>query len=435
MNYNIQQPGIMQGLNMLSQGIQTKRRNQIEDNMLRQQQEDRDAAAQQQELSQQDREGLAMAIQSGDPNKLLNFIGTAPHLDKAATDLAYKALGITEENQKQAMIQDMMAIGSGKEPEKVLANRIDSIQARNGDASHTIKELEEYRANPEEWKKTHEMAAAVALSPQQYAQYKDIKNAGQPAMPEYGPVTYNADGEAFALNKTTNQIEKIPGPKVVKKQGPQTVVNNITNSQNEQDKVIAKAAGDIYNSYMQDANTARKNDLTLNRLEKLNEKAFDGVGAGAYKSAAKLAKAVGINVEGLTETELFDSLSNELVLGQTSKLTGVLTDKDMELLATTVPQLSQTKEGRKKLIQVMKEINNASKEQAKLAREYRNSDFGGKPKGQFDDIGFQEYLESQPKSDRFSNLLEGEGTVLRGGSESPAAGTYTSKSGITFKVR
>ena len=152
---------------------------------------------------------------------------------------------------------------------------------------------------------------------------------------------------------------------------------------------------------MKDAASARQNDNTLNRLDKLNEVAFSGIAAPAYKVAARLGDAIGIETEGLTETELFDSLSNQLVLGQTSKLTGVLTDKDMDLLASTVPQLSQTKEGRKQLISIMKEINGATKDKARLAAKFRKEN-----DGQFDDMAFQEWLSEQPKEDRIAKIIE-----------------------------
>ena len=75
----------------------------------------------------------------------------------------------------------------------------------------------------------------------------------------------------------------------------------------------------------------------------------------------------------------------------------------MELLASTVPQLSQTKEGRKKLIGIMKEMNSAVKDKARLAAKFRKENGG-----QFDDMAFQDWLETQPMKDRFSKLASSE---------------------------
>ena len=217
--------------------------------------------------------------------------------------------------------------------------------------------------------------------------------------PSYQSIQYDSDGNPFGLNKATGKFEPVGGGFVKGKAEPSTVVN-VGKGETEQAKTIAKAEGENYNSYVKDAASARQNDNTLNRLDKLNEVAFSGVAAPAYKVAARLGDAIGIETEGLTETELFDSLSNQLVLGQTSKLTGVLTDKDMDLLASTVPQLSQTKEGRKQLISIMKEINSATKDKARLAAKFRKEN-----KGQFDDMAFQEWLSEQPKEDRIAKII------------------------------
>ena len=316
------------------------------------------------------------------------------------TDTLISAINTPDQTQRDARIQQ----------------GIDAIKANGGNPQYLTQAL---GVDYEELKPDALMTLGGLGERGRGAVNSYLSMQQQPKPNKLTDIKTTENGQLIGYNAQTGSYEAIPMPDGSKigKKGPTTVVNNVTKAQGEQDKVIAKNEGEIYNGYINDAATARKNDLTLNRLEKLNDKAFDGVGAGAYKSAAKLAKAIGIDVEGLNETELFESLSNELVLGQTSKLVGVLTDTDMQLLASTVPHLSQTKEGRKKLISVMKEINQASKEQAKLAREYRASDFGGKERGSFDDIGFQEFLDSKPKKDRFGSLLAGEGTVLKGQSE------------------
>ena len=232
---------------------------------------------------------------------------------------------------------------------------------------------------------------------------KEMFNAtfgGEQKAPSYSNVQFDEEGNPFGLNKSTGKYEPIQGGFVKGKAEPSTVVN-VGKGETEQAKTIAKAEGENYNSYVKDAASARQNDNTLNRLDKLNEVAFSGIAAPAYKVAARLGDAIGIETEGLTETELFDSLSNQLVLGQTSKLTGVLTDKDMDLLASTVPQLSQTKEGRKQLISIMKEINGATKDKARLAAKFRKEN-----DGQFDDMAFQEWLSEQPKEDRIAKIIE-----------------------------
>ena len=219
--------------------------------------------------------------------------------------------------------------------------------------------------------------------------------------PKYEDVQFDEQGNPFGINKATGKYEQVQGGFQRAKSAAQIAVN-VDKGEGEQQKAIGKAEGEIYNTIQKASFDSRKTDATLGRLSQLSDKAFDGVTAGAYKGAAKLAKAVGIDVEGLTETELFSALSNDLVLGQTNQLTGVLTDKDMAFLEQTVPQLSQTKEGRKQLIGVMKEVNEASREKAKLAKQFKDMN-----DGYFDSAAFDEFMANRKPKDRFATKDQG----------------------------
>jgi hypothetical protein len=232
----------------------------------------------------------------------------------------------------------------------------------------------------------------------------------QSTAPEYENVQFDEQGNPFGINKATGQYEQVQGGFQRAKPAAQTVVN-VDKGEGEQQKAIGKAEGEIYNTIQKASFDSRKTDATLGRLSQLSDKAFDGVTAGAYKGAAKLAEAVGIKVEGLTETELFTALSNDLVLGQTNQLTGVLTDRDMSFLEQTVPQLSQTKEGRKQLIGIMKEVNEASREKAKLAKQFKDMN-----DGYFDSAAFDEFMANRKPKDRFAKTLSApaQGAIVQG---------------------
>lgn len=352
--------------------------------------------AEQQQIQQAQLAEAQQALESGDPSSVANLMLTNPELAKQVQGgLQFKS-DATRQNLISS-IEEVLA--NPNNAEQILTDRINLVESQGGDASQSRSALAELKADPKGFFKNAEVLYAIQ-APEKSEAYQKAKLAGMPPTPEYtGSPQYDEAGNPYMFNKTTGKFEPVGGGFVKGEAKPQTVVN-VGKAEGEQAKTIAKAEGENYNAYVKDAKSARQNDITLNQLEKLNESAFSGVTAPAYKSAAKLAKSIGIEVEGLTETELFDSLSNQLVLGQTSKLTGVLTDKDMDLLASTVPQLSQTKEGRKKLIQIMKEVNVATREKAKLAAQFRKEN-----NGQFDDMTFQEWLEDRPKKDRFTSII------------------------------
>lgn len=212
----------------------------------------------------------------------------------------------------------------------------------------------------------------------------------------YSDVRRGEDGQMYGINKQTNRYERIPSPEGVAFSSSGQNINIDTKGATEEEKVVSKAQGEMFNETQLQARTAREQQANLNALESLSDKAFSGTGAGAKKAFAKAANTLlGIDVEGLAETEIFDAIANELVLGKTSMMTGVLTDKDMAFLQDTVPQLNQTPEGRKQLIQIAKKVNQRRIQYGKEAAEFR------KENGRFSQYEFDEYLKEKNKGKDF----------------------------------
>jgi hypothetical protein len=77
---------------------------------------------------------------------------------------------------------------------------------------------------------------------------------------------------------------------------------------------------------------------------------------------------------------------------------GALSDKDREFLASMVPGIEKTPEGRKQILDTAKRLAKRQQEVSKLAREYR------KKNGSMDE-GFYEVLEDfSSKNPLFGNL-------------------------------
>ena len=240
----------------------------------------------------------------------------------------------------------------------------------------------------------------MAMDPKQRDQYANVlagrylnkdqlamlQGSGQPS-PEYTNIKRGEDGNLYGLNKQTQQMERIKTPEGVSFGGDSGQTINVNTGVDEQSKVIDKYQGEAFVTTQKNATDARAQLQSLNSLDALSEKAFSGAAADFKKNAAKFAKAFGIDVEGLSETEIFDSVANELTLGKTAMMTGVLTDRDMEFLQSTVPQLTQTADGRKKLIKIAKKIAERKIEYAKEAAKFRREN-----KGKFNQYDFENYL-------------------------------------------
>lgn len=367
-------------------------------------QQRQDAFAQQQQAQQQQAaanqqrqarvQELVPMIQGGDYDAAIELASISPEISSAVN----QARANMSEGQDRVTAEWIAGYQAAPDKDAYLAQE-----------NQTIQIDDQFRNAAPEQRDIMARIVGAQLMPKEMYQAAFQQQAGPS---EYSNIAFDQQGVPFGINKATGQYEQVPGGFVRGEQKPSTVVN-VGAGQGEQDKVISKAEGEIYNTIQKAGFNTRKQDATLNRLEKLSDKAFDGVTAGAYRGAAKLAEAVGIDVEGLTETELFTALSNDLVLGQTSQLTGVLTDRDMAFLENTVPQLSQTKEGRKQLIGIMKEVNKASREKAQLAKDFR------KEKGYFDAAEFDEFLAGREVKDRFAPQDGGTGapkvgTVMQG---------------------
>ena len=208
------------------------------------------------------------------------------------------------------------------------------------------------------------------------------------AGPEYTNIKVDKDGNPVGLSSKTGKYELIPSDVQIRGATPQVQVGS---SESAYDKEIAKYDAEVFKSLKEQKREAGKSNRALSRMSKLNDEALSGAGSGLKQTVLSLANSIGFEVDKtLSATEMFNALSNDLTLGQTSKLTGPLTDKDMEFLSATVPQLKNSVDGRRMIIQYMKTINDASIEKARMAEKYAKD-----RKGRFSDSGFQDYYDQQ----------------------------------------
>jgi hypothetical protein len=103
---------------------------------------------------------------------------------------------------------------------------------------------------------------------------------------------------------------------------------------------------------------------TLNQLEQLNDTAFAGRGSGVELKVKQFLDFAGFPVgKGVSATEAFNSVVKNAQLNAQTMLKGSSSDRDMEIVSQTGPQLENTKNGRKLMI-------SSAKYKAKIDQQY-----------------------------------------------------------------
>lgn len=333
------------------------------------------------------------AFQSGNPDEISNVIIQYPEMAESLS----KAMSFKSDATKSNFIESAKSIVTNpNNTEQILTTRIENIIKEGGDPTDSILALKEYKDNPEEFIQKSKNVFA-AYDPQGWKSYS---SAQQSSTNEYTYVAYDKSGMPYGINKKTGEYEPIAGGFVRADQKPQTVVNvggNQSEFQKETGKLNAKAFAEIASQGKQ----IRSEENKINRLIQLNEKAYEGAGSDTKLLIGQVAKNFGIDIEGLPESEAFRAISNELVLDKSQQMSGALSEGDMAFLRKTVPNLGNTKEGRKQVFDYSKKLMDRQKEYIKKANEFR------KDNGYFDqsefDVQFQDYVDQNPLFEQVSD--------------------------------
>lgn len=194
---------------------------------------------------------------------------------------------------------------------------------------------------------------------------------------------------------------------------PGAVITNVMPAQaTEEAKKVGAFYGTDYTDMVKAGREAYVSNSKLERLDKLLDETYTGIGGAQVQAAKKLGGLIGMDMEGVGEAEAAQALAGELALQLRSPeggagMPGAMSDKDREFLESMVPDLATSKEGRKLMIETKKKLNKRNIEIAKMAREYRKA-HGRLDEGFYDDLA--DYGDLNPMFD------EGDLTKVRGGS-------------------
>jgi hypothetical protein len=196
---------------------------------------------------------------------------------------------------------------------------------------------------------------ALAMDPKQFEQYISTVNPPAPEaastagkiLADYKAGAYGAVGSPEAMQIRDQQLEKAGGGASV----------NVTVPGGVEEGAFEKKVGELQatsiGAIADMGITARRNRQTLNQLDTALAESAGGFEAG-FKSALG---DFGIATQGLTEIQAAQALISQLVPAQRPPGSGTMSDRDLDLFKKSLPRLIQTPEGRRKIIENMKAIN------------------------------------------------------------------------------
>lgn len=237
-------------------------------------------------------------------------------------------------------------------------------------------------------------------TPQSVAKFQQTQNPAD-LVPQQAPrdqfeiIGRTPDGQMLQRNVLTNQISAVGSP-------AQRTTINMPPIETEEQKSIGKARGEAFMNLHRGAHAATGRLNNLSAIESLLTGVQTGGLTPAGMKVAGYAKSVGLELDPkLPMKEAADAIANKMALDARSTadgggMPGAMSDKDREFLRAMNPNVSQTPEGRKLLIEVQRRMAKREQEIARLARDYRQR------AGRFDE-GFEEvaaqFAEKNPLFD------------------------------------
>lgn len=222
--------------------------------------------------------------------------------------------------------------------------------------------------------------AMLALSATPQGQ--KILGAYQEMQPE--PVKPVKDPEKQRLFNVYKQLPEGPDKEAFGRmigaiaKAPQTQIT-VGGEQSTFQKELGKGFAQDYLKLQKEGKDATRELTNIKAMEALSKRAFAGRLAGVEKEIKSIADYFGADVEGLSETEALTALSNKLTADATKALSGALSEKELDFIQKSVPQLNQSREGRQLIMDIAKAAAKERKRKASYARKYR------KEKKTFDD--------------------------------------------------
>ncbi len=313
----------------------------------------KEAQAQQQQLVTKAQE----IFKSGDMDAVAEFAIANPELGKTMLEMG----GVRDEAAQKRMIGLTQQLTTSQSPVEDLASYIQQGEAQGRDMSHSRGMLEKSGGNPEMLKKIAETSWA-ASDPTSYKSYRTSLPESEQPMTAYQSAMIdqkkidqdlrreeaNLKREEMKLSRETDELKK------------EELKNKIDASRQKiEDATRAK----------QEASTTAINASSslLSSIDNLanNEDYIDSL--TGYRGRIPTA----LTAEGVEADALLDNITNSLTLDNLKLMSGVLTDKDIELLKSAASGLKKGmgKERFKEVLQTIRgKVERGLNEKKSLAK-------------------------------------------------------------------
>ena len=322
------------------------------------------------------------AYSSQDPNKVASVMIKYPEM----RENLQSAIGFKNEATKNNALTTMRSVLSNPEKTKeLLESRIEFLKTQGADTKDTEQQLQNYNLNPETYPKQAEMIYANLANEQEWKAYQDSKpkweqGKGSAAGTAFSSTTgeFKGDPQFLATLKTisgkdldTAHIRDLEHYKKLVVEDPKLaekfarmigmeekdlkevqLAEKIMQAKGEEKDLLQTMTGvkkQLTPSDMSKLNDTIANieggieavDLTVNALDKLlnNENYLDRM------SGVSGAIPFSLPGEGTDAQTAFDNFKDNLTLTNLNKMSGVLTDRDIAVLASAA---SGVKPGMKK---------------------------------------------------------------------------------------
>ena len=162
----------------------------------------------------------------------------------------------------------------------------------------------------------------------------------------------------------------------------------------EASKVNTKYYGKVYDEIQASGKAAASTLASIANAEQAlsSGKFRSGMGAETVLGLKKAARFIGIDMDGVADAEVFQSLGNKLTLaakteGGKNLMPGSLSDNDLRFLQALSPNLGKTPGGNKRLLDIMRKLATRAVRISKLATDYKM-----KSKNKILDTGWDQFI-------------------------------------------
>lgn len=181
----------------------------------------------------------------------------------------------------------------------------------------------------------------------------------------------------------------------------------------EQEKKMGEYFGTLYTGIAGEGRKAASANATLGVIDNLmKDPGFrSGFGAGYEKTLQQAWVALGGNPKEAATKEAFTALTNKTIYDTLGSLGNQISNSDRQFITDAFPNLSNTPEGNKLQVTIMRRMNERKLEIAQEARKYNNGRL---------DVGFENKLDDIAQKPLFSQD-EMKQIISATGGQSPSA--------------